>query len=61
MQGDSAIQINLRSRKFSARYLDGLLEEAGGHHHGVVNSRGDNGIEIKPLVRTAAASVPAVS
>jgi hypothetical protein len=33
----------------------------GGHHHGVVNSCGDNGIEINSPVRIAAARVPAVS
>ena len=33
----------------------------GGHHHGVVNSQGDNGIEIDPLVRNAAAGMPAVT
>jgi hypothetical protein len=45
----------------SARYLDALLKENGGHHHGVANSQVDNGIEINPLVRNAAASVPPAS
>src|ERR1700687_1648173 len=33
----------------------------GGHHHGVVNSQGDTGIKIDPLVRNAAAGMPAVT
>jgi hypothetical protein len=59
MQRDSAIRIN-GSENF-AIYLSGPPEENWRPPPSVVNSLGDNGIEIDPLVRDAAASVSAVT
>jgi hypothetical protein len=60
MQRDSAIRINA-SENFQREIARDCRRRTGGHRHGVVNSLGDNGIEIDPLVRDAAASVPAVT
>jgi hypothetical protein len=60
MQRDSAIRI-YASENFLRDISTDCWWRTGGHHHGVVNSRGDNGIEVNPLVRDAAARVPAVT
>jgi hypothetical protein len=60
MQRDSTIRI-YASENFQREISTDGRRRTGGHHHGIVNSQGDNGIEINPLVCDAAARVPAVT
>jgi hypothetical protein len=59
-QRDSTIRIN-DSENFQRDIATDRRRRTAGHRHVVVNSLGDNGFEIDPLMRDAAAGVSAVT